>query len=102
MNTFAESVRKMMEEKKLTQKDLSRLSGVSEPSLCRYLNGAINPRMDIVINVAKALGTTPNYLLGKEEDKKTDDFESVKVLVARNRKIFSEEQKAEIIKMLFK
>ena len=50
MNTFAESVRKMMEEKKLTQKDLSRLSGVSEPSLCRYLNGAINPRMDIVIN----------------------------------------------------
>ena len=58
--------------------------------------------MDIVINVAKALGTTPNYLLGKEEDKKTDDFESVKVLVARNRKIFTEEQKAEIIKMLFK
>ena len=104
MKTFAENVMELIEEKKLSQKDLSKISGVSEPSLCRYLKeDGPSPRMDIVINVANALGVTPNYLLGKEDAKdSSNDFEEAKILVARNKKVFTEEQKAELIKLLFK
>lgn len=102
MSTFYIIVKKILEEKHMTQKDLSLLSGVSEASLCRYLSGNKEPRMDVINNIAKALGVKPNYLLGKEEKKQDDEYETVKMLVARNKKIFTEDQKAEIIKMLFK
>ena len=45
MKTFAENVRELIEKKKLSQKGLSKISGVSEPSLCRYLKeDGPNPR----------------------------------------------------------
>lgn len=66
MTIFAKRVKLLMKEKNLTQKKLSELSGVSEPSLCRYLNDK-ESRFDVVMNTAKALGVSTNYLLGKEE-----------------------------------
>ena len=45
MKTFAENVRELIEKKKLSQKGLSKISGVSEPSLYRYLKeDGPNPR----------------------------------------------------------
>lgn len=104
MTKFAERVTLLMKEKNLTQKDVSTLSKVSEASLCRYLKGA-EPRMDIVMNVAKALGVTVNYLLGKSEERNAVDivdvFEETKIVVARNKKSLTKEQRAELISILF-
>ena len=86
----------------MTQKQLSELSGISEASLSRYLNGSLEPRFDVVIKIANVFDITPNELLGKENISCENDFEKTLVLVARNKKIFTEEQKAEIIKALFK
>lgn len=101
MSIFDQKVKELMEEKKLSQKELSNLSGVSEPSLCRYLKGQM-PRMDVINNVAKALGVTSDYLLGAElVIKREDPYVETRNIVARNRGQLTAQQKAELISMLF-
>lgn len=98
---FKENVKKIMKEEKINQKELSIKSGVSEASLSRYLSGALKPRMDIIINVAKALGVTPNVLTGEGNVKKEDSYAETISIVARNRNKLTDDEKMEIIKILF-
>lgn len=102
MSKFAEVVKSLLEEKNITQKELSFMSGVSEPSLCRYLSKGIQPRMDVVNNVAKALGVTSDYLLGGEcKVSINEPYVETRNIVTRNRSQLTVEQKAELIKLLF-
>ena len=102
MSVFSERVKALMSEKKLNQKDLSKLSNITEPSLCRYLNSQVIPRADIVNNIAKALNVSECYLLGKSEKTTTEKaYEETLKVVARNRKILTKEEKAEIISILY-
>lgn len=55
-------VLKLMEDKNISVKDLSRLSGISEKSLERYLAKERPLRYDIINNLAKALGVSISYL----------------------------------------
>lgn len=100
MSIFEERVKKLMKKSKLSQKDLSNLSGVSEPSLCRYLKGQ-KPRMDVVNNIAKALGVSSEYLLGGENNIVSNPYVETRNIVARNRGQLTSQQKAELINMLF-
>lgn len=102
MSNFCERVRLLMRDKNLSQAELSRLSGVSEPSLCRYLRGDIEPRIDIVQNIARALGVSEAYLLGyTSEHVQLDPKTEIKRVVARNRNILSKQDKADIIAILY-
>lgn len=102
MKEFCERVKKLLQEKKLSQAELSSLSGVTAPSLCRYLRGDIEPRIDIVRNIAKALGVSETYLLGLDEEEHTiNERQELKQLVARNRHILTKEDKSEIIALLY-
>ena len=102
MKEFSERVKKILQEKKLSQAELSTLSGVTAPSLCRYLRGDIEPRIDIVRNIAQALGVSETYLLGLDEDCSiVNEKEELKKLVARNRHILTKEDKGEIIALLY-
>ena len=102
MKEFGERIKQILQEKKLSQAELSSLSGVSAPSLCRYLRGDIEPRIDIVRNIARALGVSEAYLLGLgEEDRAIDERQELKQLVARNRHILTKEDKSEIIALLY-
>ncbi|MDC7301425.1 helix-turn-helix domain-containing protein, partial [Agathobacter ruminis] len=44
-----------MNERNINQKQLSQLSGINESSISRYLHSGQKPRMDVVVNIAKAL-----------------------------------------------
>ena len=102
MKVFSERVKRLLQEKKLSQAELSSLSGVTAPSLCRYLRGDIEPRIDIVRNIARALGVSEAYLLGLDEEcSAVDEKEELKQLVARNRHILTKEDKSEIIALLY-
>ena len=98
---FREKVRVLMEQKGMTQKNLSRLSGITEASISRYLNGDRNPRIDIVINFAKALNVSPQYLI--EDDQlslKEKGFIELKSVIARNASQLTAEEKNELIALL--
>lgn len=98
---FCENVRKLMKDTGINQKELSKKSGVSEASLSRYLSGSLKPRMDIVINIAKVFGVTPEELIDeKNNSQKQDLYEETVTVVTRNRNQLSEKEKNKIIKIL--
>lgn len=100
---LVERVNKLLREKSLTQKQLSRMSNVTEASLSRYLTGQLEPKVDVVRNIALALGVSVGYLVGETDENATrqNPFEETYVVVARNRASLTDQEKTELIKLLF-
>lgn len=99
--SFQENVKKLMCEYDINQKELSKRSGVSEASLCRYLSGSITPRVDIVENIAKVFGVSIEELIGDLCFISNDSFDETFSIVTRNCNKLTNEQKAKIIEALF-
>ncbi len=83
----------------MTQRDLAERLNTTEATLSRYVSGSREPKADMLANIATALNTTSDYLLGIEKD----DFDLPKVerLLARNAATMSEKQKRALISALF-
>ena len=64
MSTFSERVTALMNELKLSQKELAEKVGVTESAMSYYVKGVRTPRSDVLTRIAKALNTTTDYLLG--------------------------------------
>lgn len=82
----------------LTQRELADLAGVTEVSMSRYINGDRTPRAAILSNIATALKTTSEYLLGMET---TEDFDTeylkIHRLIARNAPKMTMSQKRNLV-----
>ena len=92
---IAESLRKQG----MTQKALAERLSISEGVLSRYISGDREPKPDMVANIATALNTTSDYLLGIEAD--DFDFRKTKRLLARNSGKLTDEEKKTLINALF-
>ena len=102
MVSFEERLKELMLQQNISQKELAHLSGISESSISRYLSGSLKPRMDILINISKVFGVTTSYLTGEnEENIQLDPYEEIKYVVARNKNLLSDEEKMDLIKILF-
>lgn len=88
-----------MNENNLNQKQLAEKSGITESSVCRYLKGEREPRIDIIINFAKALGVSIEYLLDKSSDNYSS-FNDIKFAIARHGNNLTEEEQNELIKLI--
>lgn len=100
--SFAERLRKLMNESSMKQNELAQRARITEAALSRYLNDGRLPRIDVVANLATALNTTTDYLLGRTENAdKEFDFCGIKRLVARGSCEMSHEEKMELINILF-
>ena len=53
MSEFTSRIKNILSEKKLSQKELSKMSGIAEASLCRYLRGDSKPRLDIKLTLQR-------------------------------------------------
>lgn len=93
-------IRMLMEDKKFTQKELANLSGITEASMSKYLSGERTPRIDVVVNIANALGATVDELIGNDVEDDKMGFVRLKTVLARGMKSMSEEDKKELIKFL--
>lgn len=92
-------VKKLMEEQRINQKQLSERSGITEPSICRYLKGERIPRIDIIINFAKALNVSIEYLLD-ENSISYSPANEIKIAIARHGNELSEEEQEELVKLI--
>ena len=54
-DNFRENVRRIMREQNLSQRDLARLLGISDPAVSQLLNGDSTPTLATVESVAKVL-----------------------------------------------
>ena len=96
---WREKVLALMEERSINQKQLSGMSGITESSLSRYLHSEKRPRMDIVVNVAKALHVETSYLLD-EEEKSESAFNYIATAVARKGSELTPEEKNRLIGLI--
>ena len=102
MKDFKDYVKELMERDNISQRELSRLSGISESSMSRYLSGDLKPRMDILKNIADVFGVTTSYLMGESEKKEEHDaYHETICIVTRNKSKLNDKQKLELIKILF-
>ena len=95
-----ERIRMLMESKHLSQKELANLSGITEVSMSKYLSGERTPRIDVVVNIANALGVTTDELIGNDIEDDKMGFIRLKTVLARGMESMSEEDKKELIKFL--
>lgn len=89
----------LLKKRGISQKQLAEEIGVTEPVISRYISGDRDPKPNILANIATALKTTSDYLLGIEE--KGFDHPRIKRLIARNANKMSKEEKKELIDALF-
>lgn len=76
-NNMAQKIKDLRKEKGLTLEQVASVVGVGKSTVRKWETGMIaNMRRDKIAALAKALGTTPAYLMGwKEEDKKVPPTE---------------------------
>ena len=98
--TWQEKVEKLMKERNINQKQLSQLSGITESSVSRYLHSDRRPRMDVVVNFAKALGVATDYLLNDNEKTTETAFEAISTAIARKGGELTPAEKNELILLL--
>lgn len=85
--------------KGISQKELATTVGLTEAVVSRYISGERDPKPETVANIATALHTTSDYLLGIE----SEGFDHPRVcrLIARNASSMTEKEKKELIDALF-
>ena len=99
--TMGDRIARLMKAKNLSQKEFAQAIESTEASVSRYLSNAREPGAKVLVKIANVLGVTVNEIVGKEDESDfSAEFPRIKLLVARNSKIITNEQKKEIINAL--
>lgn len=91
-------LKKKMQEKGLSQRKLSLMTGITEAAISKYVSGARTPHIEIVGKLAKALDTTSDYLLGIDEN--NGHYAAIKKVIDENKSYLSMEEKMSLIMSL--
>jgi transcriptional regulator with XRE-family HTH domain len=70
-STFGERLRRIREQRKLTQQELAERAGIRYETINRIENGKhAEPRVYVAAALARALGVTVDYLAGMYKDER--------------------------------
>lgn len=91
-NDFAQRLADLRKQKGFTQQQLSERVGVHVQQLKRYEAGSSQPTLDVIRNLAVALGVTADRLLFGKDERGPDDelrlqFEAVSRFSAEEKKV---------------
>ena len=70
-------IKKLIEDKELTQKEVAEKLDITEATLSRYINGQRKPTGDTLIQLSRILETTTDYILKGE--KETPNLKTLKL-----------------------
>lgn len=73
--TIGEKIKARMKEKGLSQNELARRAGLSSSGISTIINGAFEPRMDNLRQIAQVLECKPADLL--DDDPKTEKAQEI-------------------------
>lgn len=65
---FINRLKSIMKERKITQTELAKRTGIRQSSISDWLNDRYEPKQDKVYIIAKALNVSPAWLLGYDEN----------------------------------
>ena len=102
-NIIGERIAGLLMEQGKTQRKLAKQVGTTEASISRYIKGDRVPKGPIVANIAKALHTTTDYLLGNEKESNDPELEYnyTQRTIAWNVNRWSKKQKLDLANALF-
>ena len=81
---MARKIKKLRQEKGLTLEQVANIVGVGKSTVRKWDTGMIaNMKRDKIAALAKALDTTPVYLMGWEEEQKKNDIQADIILKMR-------------------
>ena len=89
-----------LQKRGMTQKELASRIGVTEAVVSRYVSGDRDPKPEVLANIATALNTTSDYLLGIENEE--FDHPRIRRMIARNASKMTEKERKELIDPLFR
>ena len=89
----------MLGKRNMSQRKLADRVQITEQQLSRYISGDREPKPETIANIATALKTTSDYLLGIEEGE--FNFNQIRRLIARNASDMSDDEKRELMDALF-
>ena len=78
-NKIKDKIIKLLKQNNMTQKDLSKVTGITESAISRYVKGDRLPRGENLIKLAQALKTAPELLINED----MNYVEIIKELIAR-------------------
>lgn len=70
---FSKNLKSVMDERGMTQTQLSGLTGISKSGISQYLAGKTTPKINILQKLADALDTSVDFLLGENPVMDTDE-----------------------------
>lgn len=97
-NAMGTRILELLKERDMTQRELANRVNISEVQLSRYISGDRDPKPNVIANMATALHTTSDYLLGIEEK---FNYTKVKRMIARNASEMTAEERTALINALF-
>ena len=97
---FNERLSNLLNESGISRRELAKEINIDEAALSKYVSGVRNPRMDILVNIAKVLAVSVEYLATGSD--RNEDFNAVKNLVCRNISTMSDSQKLELVEIILK
>lgn len=65
---YSDILKELRKDKKLTQRDMGRLIGISQSTYCDYENGVRKMPLTMLSFLADTLGTSTDYILGRTEE----------------------------------
>ena len=103
-NIIGERILELLTRMRMSQKDLSVKTGLTEVSISRYIKGSRVPNGYTIVEIAKALHTTTDYLLGYSNNllsnEPFDAFIITKTLINDNKKEWSRTDKFNLLNAL--
>lgn len=100
--TLGKRILMLLDKERMTQRELADIVGVTEVSMSRYIKGDRTPKAPILANIAAALHTTSEYLLGTEENTDSElEYYKTQRSIARNAENWTPKQKADLVIALF-
>lgn len=73
---FINRLKSIMKDRKITQTELAKRTGIRQSSISDWLNDRYEPKQDKVYIIAKALNVSPAWLLGYDENIPTNEQSS--------------------------
>lgn len=83
----------------MSQRELAERVGATESAVSKYISGGREPRAEVLANIATALGTTVEYLLGRKEGIETE-YGTIYDLCARHAPEMSMEERNKLIAVI--
>lgn len=86
--TISEKIFSILKEKKMTQKEFSKRTGITEAAVSDWKKRGTNPTSEKILKICEVLEITPNELLMDAEGKRSSIKDTNYVMISKDSEIY--------------